>query len=272
MNETWRALAHEAGLAAEHLAIGATALGKANYAQPAYFSQAFFALSIGVERTCKLALVVDHHLAHGGFPTSAQLRGYGHNLESLMTAVATMSARRGFKGEAVSVPDDPIHQAIVAVLTRFANNVTRYYNLEVISGSQHPTAPGDVVSEWHQRVTLPVLERHYPPRTRQRDQQMAEVMDDLIGDFSLVRHHRADGQSINSVKQAALEGTAGERARPWERMYVLQLARFLAAIMRELTHEAYDQRAEDVPHLSEFYAIFGNDDAYFRSRKTWTIH
>jgi len=64
MNETWQALAREAGLAAEHLAIGISALGKANYAQHAYYGQAFFALTIGLERAAKLALVVDHALEH----------------------------------------------------------------------------------------------------------------------------------------------------------------------------------------------------------------
>jgi hypothetical protein len=43
-DEDWHALSREAGLAAEHIAIGATALGRANYAQVAYYAQAFFAL------------------------------------------------------------------------------------------------------------------------------------------------------------------------------------------------------------------------------------
>ena len=33
----WNALTREAGLASEHIAIGATALGRANYAQVAYY-------------------------------------------------------------------------------------------------------------------------------------------------------------------------------------------------------------------------------------------
>ena len=54
---TWLALAREAGLAAEHIGIGATALGRANYAQEAYYAQAFFALSVGFERAAKLEII-----------------------------------------------------------------------------------------------------------------------------------------------------------------------------------------------------------------------
>ena len=35
MSDNWRALAREAGLAAEHLAIGITAIGMVNYAKEA---------------------------------------------------------------------------------------------------------------------------------------------------------------------------------------------------------------------------------------------
>jgi hypothetical protein len=96
MNETWQALAREAGLAAEHLAIGATALGKANYAQPAYYGQAFFALTVGLEQATTLSLVVDHALEHSGtFPQRNLLRAYGHNLEKLLEQTDEIAKRRG---------------------------------------------------------------------------------------------------------------------------------------------------------------------------------
>lgn len=41
MNAIWQALAREAGLAAEHLGIGVTAIGKASYAQHARYAQAW---------------------------------------------------------------------------------------------------------------------------------------------------------------------------------------------------------------------------------------
>jgi hypothetical protein len=53
MNETWQALTNEAQIAVQHIAIGVTALSKANYAQQAYYSQAFllFLLVSNVQRS-----------------------------------------------------------------------------------------------------------------------------------------------------------------------------------------------------------------------------
>src|SRR5262245_16310650 len=66
MTPIWHAVAREAALAAEHLGSGATILGKANYAHHAHYGQAFFDLTIGIERAAKLAFVVDYALDHGG--------------------------------------------------------------------------------------------------------------------------------------------------------------------------------------------------------------
>jgi hypothetical protein len=43
------------------LASGATTIGKANYAQEAYYGQALFSLTTGIERSAKLAFVIDGH-------------------------------------------------------------------------------------------------------------------------------------------------------------------------------------------------------------------
>src|SRR5262245_9371738 len=98
LGETWLALAREAATAAEHLAIGATALGQANYAQDARYGQAFFALSVGIERSCKLALVVDHAVEHlGVFPTNEGVLRYRHNLRRLLDRLDEIGARRGLR-------------------------------------------------------------------------------------------------------------------------------------------------------------------------------
>src|ERR671915_413029 len=129
MNETHLAPAREAGIAGEHLAIGATALGKVNYAQPAYYGQAFFALSIGLERAAKLALVVDHALEHGGtFPHHKVLRDYGHKLNELLEQIDEIAKCRGHTAAEERLPRTVIHEGIVKVLSDFASNITRYYN------------------------------------------------------------------------------------------------------------------------------------------------
>lgn len=134
MNEIWQALASEAGLAAEHLAIGASTLGKANYAHRAYYGQAFFALTTGLERATKLALVVDHAIEHNGkFPPHSVLRGYGHNLKQLLEQTDKIAERRGLTTTENKRPRTAIHEGIVEVLSDFASNITRYYNLDFVT-------------------------------------------------------------------------------------------------------------------------------------------
>ena len=109
MNTLWRALADEAGLAAEHLAIGVTALGRANYAQRAYYAQAFFALSVGLERSAKLAIVVDHAVRSGGaFPSSAEMKAYGHKLDTLLECADTIASKMSPDATPSDPPEDVI--------------------------------------------------------------------------------------------------------------------------------------------------------------------
>ena len=37
----------------------------------------------------------------------------------------------------------------------------------------------------------------------------------------------------------------------------------------ELQHIAQSLGKDDIPHFSELFAAFGNDDAYMKTRKTW---
>jgi hypothetical protein len=98
MTPTWQALAREATSAAEHMAFGATVLGRANYAQSAYCAQAFFSLSIGFERAAKLALVVDHALQHSGeFPPTRVVRSNRHDAGAVVAGAAAPANARGYR-------------------------------------------------------------------------------------------------------------------------------------------------------------------------------
>lgn len=269
MNSRWQALAREAAAAAEHMAIGATALARANYAQTAYYAQAFFSLSVGFERSGKLAFVVDHALDNAGsFPSRKALKEFSHDLTAVLANMAEIGARRGV---AVTLPQSGIHQGIIGVLTDFATNVSRYYNLEVISGSAHQNAQ-DPIAAWSRRVTQPILDAHYTPTRRASDEERARLLDELVGPFTMIRHHAETGESIDSFYEGSRRTAATDFAKRWERLYVLQIARFIAEVLRELGFRAHQQGLQDVPYLSEFFAIFMNNDKYFRSRKTWSIY
>jgi len=268
MNEIWQALANEAETAAEQLAVGATALGRASYAERGYYSQGFFALSVGLERSCKLILVLDHAVREGSFPCERTLRRFGHDLSQLLDAADAVAARLQLP-EDERLPRSPIHEGIVTTLSNFATNVTRYYNLDVLTGAPGVEEREDPIVEWIRRVTQPVLERHYTERAERRHLSRAAALDEIAGPYTVVRFFTEDGTSIDSLAAASMRSAETEFARRWERMYVLQLARFLGSLLGELAFRG--TATQEIPHLSEFFGIFRNSDQYFRERKTWSI-
>lgn len=265
----WQALAREAASASEHIGIGTTALGHANHAENAYYSQAFFALSVGFERSTKLALSVARHLAGEGFADRKTLRGYGHDLSGLLQEADQLAEKRGLEDDG-RLPRSDIQTAMIEVLSDFANNLTRYYNLELAAG-EAAAAAEDPISAWFNRVTLPVLAAHDTPRSQERRRKRAELVGALDA-IARVRHHAEDGTPITSLEAGSAHLGATEFARPWERMYLLHIARFLGNLMDSLGTEAQARTDEDIPYFVEFYAHFLNGDSFLRSRKTWSIY
>ena len=271
MNPEFQAISREAGIAATHIGIGVSALHDANHAEDGYYGQAFFALSIGLERSAKLVLVIDHALNNkGDFPPHKVLMGYGHRLDALLHSTDSIAEARGI-APSDRLPQSAIHGAMISVLTNFAANVTRYYNLDFLTNAPR-TAADDVVSEWHREVTTRVIASHYPDRVRRRNELRAANLDAMIGDVMRVMHTSETGTPLHSVEAAAVHGAATEYVKPWTRMYVLQIARFLSKVMFTLSIAAYEQRLQSIPHLSDFYRIFMNDDRYFRARKRWSVY
>jgi hypothetical protein len=269
VNKNWQALSREAGIAAEHMAIGVTALGMANYAYPAYYGQAFFALTIGLERSAKLALLVDHAVRNAGaFPSESDIRRYGHDLTKLLGDAAKIATRLNI-GE---LPSTPVHIAIVEILSEFANNVTRYYNLDVLTGAASAKASKDPIAQWHERVVQPLIKAHYKSRQRQKHEQGARLIENLAGAYSSVHHISESGNPLNNLYDASMQTAITAFVTPYVRVHVVQIIRFMSFLVSELGYEAQAQRLDDIPYLSEFFAIFKNDDKYVKSKKSWSIY
>lgn len=268
-DKSWRAIANEASTAAEHFGIGVTALGRANYAQQGYYAQAFFALSVAIERSGKLVLLLDHALDHKGeYPNQKAIRSYGPDLAALLRRAESIGAKHNTSEDRESLPGGSIHDGIVETLTEFARNVTRYYNLDVLAGGAAAEGP---IEAWRRKVTEPVLAEHYRPQHRAKREENAREVAQLLQGGAYVRFHDETGSVVDSVYEASRLTGESEFARPWERMYVLRIARFLGSTLATVG-DAAGREGLSVPHMAEFFAIFGNRDDYFRSRKTWSIY
>lgn len=251
--------------------MGATLLGRANYAQQGLYLQSFFALSTGIERACKIAILVDYALDNNGqYPPEKAFRKYGHNLSSLVDRVRTIADKRQYHEWPLS--DAAVQLAAIDILTEFASNTTRYYNLDFLVGVAGGIDELGPVARWYREVTLPLLESSVPRRRIRQVDAQAEAIGLLANAFALVRHVDERGEAIGTLGHASQQSGRNRLVKPWERLTVLQVVRFLASVLDGLGTDAYRQQLPDVPYLNEFFARFVQPDGYLRTRKTWSMY
>ncbi len=200
------------------------------------------------------------------------LRSYGHNLKKLLQRADAIAERRGLSGFAGRLPRTAIHNGIIEVLSDFAMNITRYYNLDLVTGDPRAAGEQDPIRAWFEQVVMPVLAAHQRPRQRARIHRNAQLVSDVLGQHAIVRYHDETGKALDSVFEASKQTGMTNSAKPYVRMYVMHIARFLANLLSELGTVAHRSQLDTVPYLSEFFAIFNNSDKYFRQRKTWSIY
>lgn len=159
------ALQREAGIGAEMIGSGVTLLSKANSFSVGVYSQAFFDLTIGLERTAKLIVLLDYYFENGHtfFDDSTLKKKYGHDLKKLLAATKKVSDELVTK-ELYKFPDTKLHEKFISFLSDFAKT-TRYYNLNILTNSgsgQH-----DPIKTWNSDIGELIL-KEYPLRRKSK--------------------------------------------------------------------------------------------------------
>jgi len=268
----WHALGREAELAAEQIASGVTALGRANHAEKGYYTQAFFGLSIGFERLAKLIILADYAITNSGkFPNDNDLKKIGHDIGTLLDKCEKLSIKHRSGKEHSERPNESVHQGIVTTLTEFGK-LSRYYNLDFIVGGKASQLP-EPVATWWQRVGQPILTKHYSAHQQKIDTAQSAAVATLMRKFTTVLHHTEEGAIIDDVEALMLRSGASRIVQKYGRLYTLQLVRWLSFLISDLSSVgAYQKRIEPLLGLDEPFRMFLNDDRYLRGRKTWSIY
>ncbi len=164
----WHSIGREASLVRHLVGSGATALGRANYAdKKGEYYTAFFGLSVGLERLAKLILVADHAISNSGaMPDQKVVRQYGHKLADLMDAADKIAVRHSLK---LDYPrrTAPISVKIIDCLDAFADaGRGRYANFAALGdpnlGKEEP------IRMWWGEVAELILKGHYYGRPIQK--------------------------------------------------------------------------------------------------------
>jgi len=260
----WHAVGRQIDLAIAQIRSGIAALGKANHAAGGLYTQAFFGLSIGLERMAKLAIVADHLLTHdGAFLTDAELRGYNHNLGRLLTACEAFGPNYA-EAPYDARPNDPIHVAIVQVLSDFAQT-TRYFNLNFLSGTVRGNDP---IPAWWNSVGEAIIERHVSIAAAARIDAKVDAFQRIYGQHADVFHHDEGGNQIRDFRALALRSEQTAYVQRYGRMYVLQIVRWLGAILTGESRQCEERGFLAFRGLYETTMPLLQPDKYLLSRKT----
>jgi hypothetical protein len=236
----------EADLAAEQIANGVTALCRANHAQQGYYTQAFFGLSIGIERLAKLIIVCDHVIEHRGeYPTNDQLKKIGHDLVTLLNRCEDISKR---VCPNTRRPKQPVHERIINCLSEFAI-LSRYYNLDFVVGGRAARLD-EPIGAWWTKVGQLILAERYSEKMKSRDAAQSQMMEALQGTISSVLPHSEDTSRIDTVEELASKANATSIVQKYGRLHTLQIVRWLRFHYRSL----YLKRC-----LGVFYIVLMSD-------------
>lgn len=267
----WHALGRESELAAEMIAAGVTSLGRAGINRKSCYLTAFFQLSIGFERAGKIVYIANYvRTNQGRYPTNKELKAIGHDLARLFSTLSGFPSKSVYGGT-LEFPDTAIHGEIVRVLSDFAQSA-RYYNLDFLS-QQLQAQYFDPIQDWYMSVGRPILERHYSTRRADLGGEKAHSLSESLEGVSMIVSSKIDTTAIDDYFSLLLERNDDAYIQRWGRVYTLQIARWLTNLIYGCTANfPHGVDLEPFFGIEEPFAIFLNDDKYFREKKVWTIY
>ena len=115
---------------------GLTYLRKACFTDKGIYFDSFNSLSLGLERLCKICIILDYIKREGKYPESNYITKFGHNLEKLIIKLESISINK--------CEFTKLHRLIISHLSKFADSKGRYSNINFITNG----ATQDPIDEW----------------------------------------------------------------------------------------------------------------------------
>ncbi len=266
---TFQALAREMALADRTICTGLTSIREADLSKVGTYSEAFFNLSIGLERMGKLIFMLDYCYSNNGtFPTDKDLRNFGHKLSDIIDHAKKVRAKYPTDKNLGNWIENDIEKAIIVCLSEFADG-TRYYNLDYITGGKTQQAT-DPVKLWYESVIKLALAKHYSKKARDKDEARFRVLGNFGWDsVVMVRFTAEDGSPIDKFHDLNLHAHTAKIGNKWAQLYLLRIVRFFAVLLMDLGYKAYELQYDFIPDTGDFFGKFYNEDKYFKTRKAW---
>ena len=267
----WNAISLESKLTMQLCSSGLTDIGRANYAEgKGYYYTALFALSIGIERLCKLVICFDVYEDNLVFPSQKDFRAYGHKINDLLAKVEEIRNRRGVRS--YSLPRRPISGAIISQLDEFADaGRGRYANFMRLTDSA--AVQYEPVRGWYKNVGLEILRLHFEGSSKQeKAEAWAYALQGTVGESSLVRHTHESGDPIETIGEASFRSAENKVMQKYGRFYSFEIVRYVSSVFKELSRErGYQDGGRLWFGHYEHFNTFTVQDSYGLNRKRWPL-
>lgn len=269
----WHYIGRECALVRHLIGSGATAIGRANYAdQKGEYYTAFFGLSVGLERLAKLILVADHAISNSGqMPSEKVVRKYGHKLPALLDEAEQVARRHGLELQ-YGRPVNAISKKALESLDAFADaSRGRYANFAALGDpnlSNH-----EPIRKWWGEVAELILKEHYFGKPVQRRiEGRASVVDAVLSPVSLVLYIDETGATMRDVLTASIRTGQTDIVQRFGRFYLLAIARWLAEIYSEIARAAcYNHNIDAFFGSWELFQTYTLPDSFLKTRKIWPL-
>ena len=268
----WHSIRREAMLIRHLIGSGATALGRANYADKiGEYYIAFFGLSIGLERLAKLILVADYAISNGGaMPAEKVLRKYEHKLAALMDAADQVGTKHSLKLD-YPCPTTVISKKIIECLDAFADaRRGRYANFAALGdpnfGQEEP------IRRWWGDVAELILEEHYYGKALQKRVEGHALDADAQMSPSSVLYINENGDAMLDGLASSIRTGQTKLVQQCGRYSTLTVIRWLSGLFSELSRSAcYTHSIDAFSDVWEHFQSYTVDDNLLRTRKEWPL-
>lgn len=240
-------LANEAALTASLLSNGLNALRRADVYNQGLYYQAFFSLSIGIERLLKMIILSQHRYENNGdFPTNINLRKLGHDIVKLCEYIG------------VNFGTNTIYFDILSFLNVFAKK-SRYYNIDsMLNADISYTNP---LNDWAV-ISEKILNSVNQKKVIQNKKSLSNMLDSI----SEISFYDLSGKEHSSAIFMLDEWETREVIQSYSVQYVFQIIVKLTEQIRQLERKKFL-----TPVLSEFFALYNTywKPWEIRRKKDW---
>ncbi len=198
-----------------------------------YYYQAFYSISIGLERLLKLLVLSKNK--------NNSVKAFNHDIKKLFSELN------------VTFKKDSIEQLIVNFLHDFASK-NRYLIPDILNSNDLSQIDKEPVTFFHSEVLNKIIEIHQPRR-------IFVPPSDFPAD---VFHIAEDFSEVTNLQDMVVRSQLTEYASKYLVMYT---GRILQPILDELYK--FEGPEYGNPYFSEGFVYLHQDDSYFKTRKTY---